>query len=554
MKVYLVGPAGVGKTTVGRIVARQLGLAFLDADEFVAARAGMPLGKIFSREGEQGFRRREKDAVRLITQMGSLVAALGGGAVLDPEIGAWLTSSGAVVALVAETGVLVDRLRRSPRPGLPHPADPAFAERAGQAIAARVQAAGALGPVVDASRLAPAEVAARVLAVLGAAPGPPDGAAGPPDGAGGQPGGAAGWHGQGAAGGDGWEMSLRLGGADCLVRAVPGAVLRGELAFPSSRASSLLVVSSPRPYCLYGSRLVEGWRGEGRAVHVTLVPDGEDAKRPRWLNHLWREWAGRRADRGACVLALGGGATSDLAGLAAATYLRGVPWVVVPTTLLAQVDAALGGKVAIDLPEGKNLAGSFWHPVIVYVDVEVLRSLPREQLVSGLAEVVKCALLEGEEFLELIEQEAGRLLSCDGRVLGQVVWRCLELKAAVVAGDEREGGPRQLLNLGHTVGHALEREAGWDHGRAVAVGLVAACELAGAAELAARVRALLAKLGLPAHLPGGMARRVWHRMRWDKKARQGELRFVLPHGPGRVDWGVPVEPGRVREVLRRMEG
>ncbi|MEW6547472.1 MAG: bifunctional shikimate kinase/3-dehydroquinate synthase [Bacillota bacterium] len=529
MKVYLVGPTGVGKTTIGRLLASRLNLAFLDADELIAARAGVPIPRIFSREGEQGFRRREKETVRLITQLGSAVVALGGGAVLDPDIREWLTQSGKVVSLVADPDLLVDRIGRSPRPGLPRPADAAFADKARQALGERMQAAAGLGPSVDVSGLTPDEAALRVLLALR------------------NPARTAACHGR-------WEMILRLGRTDCLVRGEPGAVRSASLEIPVDRVSALLVVSSPVPYCLYGGGLVARWREAGWPVQVSLVPDGEEAKRPRWLWHLWRAWARLRVDREALVVALGGGAVSDLAGLAAATYLRGISWVVIPTTLLAQVDASLGGKVAIDLPEGKNLAGAFWQPRSIHVDVEVLGSLPREQIRSGLAEVVKCALIEGEGFLRLLEEEADALMGADPSVLGEVVRRCLSVKAAVVERDDQERGPRQILNLGHTVGHALERETGWDHGRAVAVGLVAACELAGADGLAERVRTLLVRLGLPVRLPVGLAHRVGRRMWWDKKVRQGQLRFVLPRAPGDVCWGVAVDPDRVREVLRQMEG
>ncbi|MDI6823552.1 MAG: bifunctional shikimate kinase/3-dehydroquinate synthase [Bacillota bacterium] len=550
MRIYLVGPTGVGKTTVGRLLASRLSMAFLDADELVAARAGMSVRAIFTREGEAGFRRREKEAVALLTHLGKCVAALGGGAVLDAEIREWLVRTGRVVPLVADPALLVERLRACPRAGLPHPSEAGFVDRAREAFSRRMAAAAGLGPSLDVTSLSPEQAVDRLLDLLGISPPAPPAPPMPPG------------PGQPPARGtpavpppSPWRLEVRAGGVTCLVRGDRGEVRTGTLELPRLEPpSALLVVSSPLPYCLYGRTLVEQWRARGLPAHVTLVPDGEEAKQVRWLERLWRAWARLRVDREALVVAIGGGAVSDLAGFTAATYLRGIPWVVVPTTLLAQVDASLGGKVAIDLPQGKNLAGAFWQPRSIHVDVEVLASLPDAQVSSGMAEVVKCALLEGEDFLGLLEARVPALLDCDPGATGEVVRRCLSLKARLVEEDERERGPRQLLNLGHTVGHALEREAGWDHGRAVAVGLLAACRLADAKELADRVRTLLEKLGLPVGIPPGLAGRVAGRMAWDKKARHGELRFVLPEAPGRVKWGVPVEPGRVGEVLRSLEG
>ncbi|HHY94472.1 MAG TPA: bifunctional shikimate kinase/3-dehydroquinate synthase [Firmicutes bacterium] len=547
MRIFLVGPTGVGKSTVGRILAARCGLPFVDSDELVAARAGRSIPDIFRREGEQGFRRRERLAVAEIARLGAIVAALGGGAVLDPRVGELVRASGRVVGLSLSSQELMRRLAAAPRPYLPPPDSDSFQAAVQQAVVARQEACRRLGPVVDVTGLSPEQAAAAVMAVLGLVAGSREAFLLPS-----------------------WQLELRLPHTCSSVLARPGFVsrageaglARGELVRGADR---VLVVSSPLPYCLYGRALVETWKEAGATVHVSLVPDGERAKQERWLRYLWRRWAELGVERQARVVAIGGGAVSDLAGLAAATYLRGLGWGVIPTTLLAQVDAALGGKVAIDLPEGKNLVGAFHQPAWIIVDVSVLGSLPGEQIRAGLAEAVKCALLAGEEFLALLESGARGLAasSLAGQVfLDEVVRRCLAEKVAVVQRDERETGPRQLLNLGHTVGHAVEAETGWSHGEAVAVGLVAACRLAarlgGAAPpgggLAERVEHLLGDLGLPVNIPRGSGPRVLDRMRWDKKVRDGEARFVLPIAPGVVEWGQRVPVDLVREVVAGLEG
>jgi 3-dehydroquinate synthase len=276
-----------------------------------------------------------------------------------------------------------------------------------------------------------------------------------------------------------------------------------------------------------------------QAVHLG-VPAGEEAKSLQTLTALYRQLATQEAHRQDPIVALGGGATGDVAGFLAATYMRGVPFVQVPTTLTAQVDAAVGGKTGVNLPEGKNLVGAFHQPVAVLADVSTLATLPDRGLASGLAEVAKYALTLDLELLAVLERDPGAVLAREERALEEIVSRSVRAKASVVARDERDAADRLVLNYGHTLGHALERLdafAGRSHGEAIAVGMVFAARLAEALELApaglaARHVRLLKSLGLDPDGPLPSTDRVLDAMRMDKKYRSG-IRFVLLEEVGR---------------------
>ena len=294
-----------------------------------------------------------------------------------------------------------------------------------------------------------------------------------------------------------------------------------------------------------------------KPVRVT-VPAGEVSKSWVETGRLLEEFSDAGLDRDSLVIALGGGVVGDVAGFAAAAYLRGVPIVQVPTTLLAQADSAIGGKTGVDLPRGKNLAGVFWQPLLVVSDPDVLSTLPEREWRSGLAEVAKSATLDGEESFTGLEADAPALRVRDGEAIGRAVLMSVKLKARIVSGDEREAADRECLNYGHTLGHALERELGYgrvSHGAAVADGIRfaarLAAEVAGAAPgWATRQEALLDALGL-ARIEGTCdPAALLAAMKSDKKARAGVVRFVLTTAPG--SWTVvPVEDVVVAAALTR---
>jgi 3-dehydroquinate synthase len=298
-------------------------------------------------------------------------------------------------------------------------------------------------------------------------------------------------------------------------------------------ARDVLVVTNSTVGPLYAERLCHGLAG--KRVRTVTLPDGEQYKTQAVLGQVFDALVDARLNRDGCVLALGGGVVGDMAGFAAACYQRGIEFVQVPTTLLAQVDSAVGGKTGINHPGGKNLIGAFHQPRAVLADLATLRTLPARELRAGLAEVIKYGLVDDAGFLDWIERNLERLLALDMDALAHAVRRSCEIKARIVAADEREQGQRALLNLGHTFGHAIETAAGygeWLHGEAVAVGMLLAADLSqrlGCLQPAEveRVHALLRRAGLPLDAPRIGAGRALQLMGMDKKVLQGRIRLVL---------------------------
>ena len=296
---------------------------------------------------------------------------------------------------------------------------------------------------------------------------------------------------------------------------------------------SVLVVTNDTLVRLHLPALMRGL-GE-RSVATHSLPDGEEFKNLATLSTIFDALAAAKLHRDGAIVALGGGVVGDMAGFAAACYQRGVAYLQVPTTLLAQVDSAVGGKTGVNHPASKNLIGAFHQPIGVLSDIATLRTLPPRELRAGLAEVIKYGLIRDVAFLKWIEEALDELLACDGAALAHAVRRSCEIKAQIVAADEREQGVRALLNLGHTFGHALEAATGyreWLHGEAVAIGLLMAADLSarlGWLEQAdvQRVRALLERAGLPTSVPPLGAARTLQFMQLDKKVKHDQLRLVL---------------------------
>lgn len=526
MELVVVGLPGSGKTAIGRRVAARHGAAFVDLDEEIERASGERIPEIFEHEGEAGFRTRERAAIEALgapdeSAKLTRVIAPGGGAIVDPRNRWRLFRGRRVVWLDVRPEVVAQRLRRSPtvRP-LVAGRDPMGAVRDLAAARARFYGAGVrvagvaeMQSVVDAVDTVVRAPASAGTVLLRA------------------------------------ETRLgRLVVGDALLAPEVDAALR-ELG-----ARRAIVVSEPGAWGAVGSKLASELEGLGWGAERVLLPQGEDAKRFSIVEAAASELARLRVERTEPLLAVGGGALGDTAGFLAATYLRGVPYIQVPTTLVAQLDSSIGGKTGVDLPEGKNLLGAFHQPAAIVADVSVLASLDVRQRRAALAEAVKMAALGDERLFQTLELAGptialGDTSATESGALAEVVERAAWAKVEVVLADEKEAGARMALNLGHSLGHAIEAAAGFGgllHGEAIGYGLRAAARLGTARsvtppERAARIEALLDRLELGvAPLELGIETVLQH-LATDKKHAAGSLRWVLPTADGyQIDKEVPM--------------
>lgn len=355
------------------------------------------------------------------------------------------------------------------------------------------------------------------------------------------------------------SISVETPSGPYVVECARGLLRRtGDLVRALGPATGVAFLSSPRVWKLWGAPLSRQFSRRGAKPPATILfPDGEPAKTLATLEKICRGLASAGLDRRGIVIAVGGGVVGDVAGFTAATYLRGVRLVHIPTTLVAQVDSAIGGKTGVNLPEGKNLVGAFYQPALVVVDPEVLRTLPPRQYCSGIYEVIKYAVLGDRHLFEFLENRMPELVRRDRSALDWILPRCIGAKAQIVSRDERESGPREALNLGHSFGHALEsltRYRRFLHGEAVGWGIIAASRLAAAMDWlepqdGTRIEALVHRAGPLPSVPRLAPARWIAAMRGDKKTRGGRLRFILPRQIGEVRAAENVQEPLLRRVL-----
>jgi shikimate kinase/3-dehydroquinate synthase len=510
VNLIIYGPPGSGKSTVGRLAARQLGREFVDGDAWLEAHWGRAIADYFAAADEALFRQREAETYRNLAERSDLVVAPGGGALLNPHLRAVLERSGVIVCLTASFATLSERLERSPavRPLL---ADD-LRGRLGELLRERETLYKSFALQVDTDHRSAAAAAAEAVALFCAAAG---------------------------------ATRFELGPTSAFFgRGVLGRL--PELIAQRGLRPAGLIIADATAAALHGAPL-----SLNLGAPIVTFPPGEASKNLATIGSLYTACAGHGIERGGTLVALGGGVAGDMAGFVAATYMRGVAWVNVPTTVLAMADASLGGKVGVDLPEGKNLVGAFHPPALVAADFDVLATLPEIEARCGMAEIIKSGLIGDAGLFEAL---------LDGSVaLEAAILRAAAVKVGVVNADPYERGERATLNLGHTIGHGVEAASGYKlkHGEAVAIGLAGETRLAQALGLAEsdlydRVIQGLSKLGLPRRSPGLPPNAILEAMQSDKKKSGGRLKFALPRRPGEVVWGQEVEPGLLQTVLEEL--
>jgi len=519
--IVLIGFMGTGKSEVGKRLAAELGWSFEDSDLWIQKRAGRTIPEIFKQSGEAHFRKLERDVVAELADRKSCVIATGGGAVMNPVNLRRLRRNGILIGLEASPDSILVRTAGSDRPLLQHGRR---IERIRQMLKVRRPYYRLSDHRIDTTHRTPEQVVKMVREIVSE------------------------------------PASIRV---DLAERGYPIEIGQGILPRIGERMASLGLkgkiglITNPRVGRLYGAVVTRSLKKAGYKVTTIRVPDGERYKNLGSVSRVYDELVRCSFERNSTLLALGGGVIGDLAGFAAATFMRGIGFVQVPTTLAAQVDASIGGKTGVDHPHGKNLIGAFYQPKLVFIDPAVLKTLGRREFISGLAEVIKYGVIQDELFFSYLEDNMEKIMRLEPSALSHAIHRSCAIKADVVQKDEREGRLRKILNYGHTFGHALETVTKYRtylHGEAVSIGIAFAAHLSLRLGLldppsVRRQIDLLERAGLPVALPKIKAADILKAMAMDKKVSDGKIHFVLAERIGRVTVK-PVEEREIAGLLR----
>ncbi|MCH7713967.1 MAG: 3-dehydroquinate synthase [Chloroflexi bacterium] len=553
-----------GKTEVGRLVAQRIGWPMVDADDQVESRAGKSIEEIFQEGGEDAFRALERDVIRELCSGTGRVVAAGGGAFIDPENRDRMLANGLVICLSASPETIYRRINGPGTPtavgaasGNPEPGQPLRPLLAGgdqlQRIKAlmiqRADAYSLAHHTIHTDDLTIAQAAQRALDIclpeigdtggtLMADPQPADPDLPDPDLA------AVVHH----SGGSypvvaGWGIMDRL----------------GERLKSMGVKSPAYIITDSNVMNPYGRRVQKTLEKSGISAHCFVIPAGETSKSFQLAQAIYDWLVGLKAERGQTIIAVGGGVPGDLAGFVAATFLRGVPFIQVPTSMAAMADASIGGKTAVNLPQAKNMVGAFYQPQGVFADVQVLSTLGKRELAEGWAEAIKEGFILDASLVDVFEEHAEALMRLEPEISTQVIRRSMAIKAGVVSQDERETlGVRILLNYGHTIGHALEASTEYGrflHGEGVAIGMMGAARIAYgmgmiSQEIVDQQERLLKRFDLPVTAPGVPFDGILQAMSLDKKTEGGVNRWVLLEAVGRAVVRRDVPRDLVEETVR----
>ena len=515
MSICLYGPSGTGKTTVGRLLAQQLNMTWFDLDVEIEKEAGQSIETMFRILGEPVFRELESATLdQLLKADPSSVISLGGGALLNNQNRLLAESYGPVVLLSASIDTLVARLTADTvvRPLVKE--DPR--QRLTDLLVRRSEHYASIGKPVVTDHLTPEEIVHEIQIRIGKFQ----------------------VHGMDKT----YDILVQPGILNHLGKSLKERGIHGPAA--------LVCDQNIEP--LYADRVKESLRSAGIEATKIVIAAGEENKTIQTVSVIWEGFLSAGVERGSVVIALGGGVTGDLTGFAAATYLRGVPWVNVPTSLLAMVDSSLGGKTGADLPQGKNLIGAFHAPLLVLSDPEVLSTLPPSELHSGLAETIKHGIIADQTLYD--QCAAGWPQNINDST--ELISRAIAVKVEIITADPYEKGLRQSLNLGHTIGHGVEKASNYQlsHGECVAIGMIAEARLAESINIAdsglsEKLAEDFTKIGLPTKIPAELDRHeIINATLLDKKRSGKQIHFALPQRIGKVQIGLVVEDWQNRII------
>jgi len=538
--IILVGMMGAGKTTIGKALASSLNKEFADSDHEIQERTGVKIPVIFEIEGEAGFRKRETETLLELTKKRNIILATGGGAVLHPGNRQLLRQNGIVIYLRASVNDLYRRTRHDKnRPllqtqNLYARLNELYLQRDAlyRETAHIIIDSGKQGVRFLVQKLINKLLSLDLNTIM-----------------------------QGGHGNTMQTITVDFTPSS-EKRSYPihighGILQRIDLIAAHLPQKRVAIVSNTTVAPLYLEKLQTALDKLGIQSFPVILPDGEAHKNWETLNLIFDALLKNHCERNTALLALGGGVVGDLTGFAAATYLRGVPFIQIPTTLLAQVDSSVGGKTGINHPLGKNMIGAFYQPRLVLTDSATLETLPDRELRAGLAEVIKYGLIRDPAFFDWLEQNMHRLLARDPVTMNEAIQRSCENKAEIVAADEKEKGIRALLNLGHTFGHAIENGMGygtWLHGEAVAAGTVMAAELSRRMKLISdadvqRIRKIFIQAGLPVAAPKMPPEKYVQLMALDKKVESGKMRFIVLNRIGEAVMRADIAPAVLNETI-----
>lgn len=547
--IFLVGLMGAGKTTIGRALAKKLNKRFVDSDHEIEARTGASIPVIFEIEGEESFRKREAEIIGELSALENIVLATGGGAILHAETRRVLKERGTVIYLRASINQILQRTGKDKNRPLLQTADPRrkleelsrqrdpyYREVADFIIeTGRPNIQYLLQAIICQLELTPKASLATMSETRTINSDQPSIAT--EHIAATQPANAVSFARPAMTTTTSPHIALQV---DLGERSYPISIGHGLLSstelltrhIPSKRAA---IVTNDVVAPLYLAKVQKQLEDAGKQVTTIVLPDGEEEKTWVSLMKVFDVLLAEKCDRKTTMIALGGGVIGDLTGFAAASYMRGVPFVQIPTTLLSQVDSSVGGKTGINHPLGKNMIGAFYQPQAVIADTATLHTLPTRELSAGLAEVIKHGAIIDAAFFDWIEANMERLVDGDESALAYAIQRSCEIKADVVRQDEREGGLRAILNFGHTFGHAIESGLGygqWLHGEAVGCGIVMAADLSQRLgyidqRTKERLSAVVKAAGLPVQAPNLGHARWLELMKVDKKNEGGQIKFIL---------------------------